>query len=35
LVSALARLSPSDDTVAGVRAFVSAEQEQADAASAG
>lgn len=35
LVSALARLSASDDTVASVRAFLSAEHEQADTACAG
>lgn len=35
LVSALARLGPGADTVAGVRAFVSADNEQADASSAG
>lgn len=35
LVSALARLDPGADSVAGVRAFVSAENEQADTAFAG
>lgn len=35
LVNALARLAPGDDTVAGVRAFVAAEYEQADTVAAG